>query len=112
MKFPGPISVALIVLLIVAAANAASYASRPPFCDDNFAALCSTGGGPPVYARDTASGACTRYDNRCLFNTFNCMKYRSNQPREFKKIVNLPKPFFILLEFLLFFLVLREVGRC
>lgn len=85
MKFPCSISVALIVVLIVAAANAASYASRPPFCDDNFAALCSTGGGPPVYARDTASGACTRYDNRCLF-----MKYRSNQPREFKKSVNLP----------------------
>ncbi|XP_011295628.1 uncharacterized protein LOC105262393 [Musca domestica] len=66
-------------ILLLALVAAVALAQPPPNCASNVAILCSAGGGPAVYARDPQTGACTKYDNRCLFNVFNCIKYRENQ---------------------------------
>uniref|UniRef100_A0A1I8PE44 Kazal-like domain-containing protein n=1 Tax=Stomoxys calcitrans TaxID=35570 RepID=A0A1I8PE44_STOCA len=69
-------AIAFFVLIIVAVVHGASF-GRPPLCQDNVSVLCSSEGGPTVYAID--NGSCTTFANRCLYNVFNCMRYREGK---------------------------------
>ncbi|XP_023298823.1 uncharacterized protein LOC111681307 [Lucilia cuprina] len=73
MKFNGLITIFVLIALF------AIYCSgqAPPNCYGNVAVLCA-GGGPKVNAR-AGSGPCEPYDNKCLVEQLNCIRYKSGE---------------------------------
>lgn len=74
MKFYGLLTIfALIALFAISCLGQA-----PPNCNSNVAVLCA-GGGPNVQAR-AGRGPCESYDNKCLVEQLNCIRYKSGEP--------------------------------
>ncbi|KAI8118409.1 hypothetical protein CVS40_9983 [Lucilia cuprina] len=68
-----------IIFLLIALFAICCYGQAPPFCNSNVAFLCA-GGGPSISARPGRYGLCQRYDNKCLVQQLNCIRYRNRQP--------------------------------
>lgn len=52
----------------------------PPNCYSNVAILCA-GGGPKVNAK-AGQGPCETYENKCLVEQLNCIRYDGGEPRK------------------------------